>query len=66
MKDRILNEMVQNTANLMEAHAQSLDFIAQQFNNKGDHEKAAHIRRDLPRIAAAIALIREYGGCWTA
>lgn len=57
--------MVANTADLMEAKAEELELIAQQFDAKGNAKGAKHWRKDIPRIAEAIKLIRERAGCWT-
>lgn len=64
-KDTIINEMVVNAADVMEAKAEYFEMVAAQFDEKGDTVTAAHWRRHIPGIVAAVALIRENAGCWS-
>lgn len=66
MKDRhtILNEMVLNVADIMEAKAEYLELVAQQYEEDGNIERAEEWRKDLPKIQEAVALIRSKSGCW--
>ena len=66
MKDRhtILNEMVLNVADIMEAKAEYLELVAQQYEESGNIERAEEWRKDLPKIREAVALIRSKSGCW--
>lgn len=63
-KNRIINEMVINTSDVMEAKVKSMEMIAEQFEDKGDTESAAAWRKNIPAIRQAIAIMREYSGCW--
>lgn len=60
---RVLNEMVDNAAELMEEYIKSQELIASQFDNK-DPERAAIIRQDIPDIQTALAVMRKRSGNW--
>lgn len=66
MKDKntIINEIMANAADIMEAKLDYIELVAKQFEDKGNAEQAARCRKDIPRIKAAVELMREYGGCW--
>lgn len=63
-KYTIINEMVANTAYVMESKAEELEMTAEGFERKGDHERAARWREDLADIARAVTVIRKLEGCW--
>lgn len=63
-KSTILNQIVSNAATLMEIKADSLQCIAEQYEEKGDLERAAMWREDIPAILAAVALMQKLSGCW--
>jgi hypothetical protein len=63
-KSRIINEMVVNASDVMEAKAEEMERIAQQFEAKGDTQRAKHIKADVPEIKKAIELMRKLEGCW--
>lgn len=62
-KNTIIAEMVLNAACVMEDKAEFLEILAEQYDDT-DAERAARIRKDIPRILEAVELIREFGGCW--
>ncbi len=66
MKDKytIINEMVLNTAHVMESKADEKEIIAQQYEEDGNEIKAQLWREDIERIKDAVELIRKYAGCW--
>ena len=63
-KNRMINEIVENAAFIMEAHAQQLELIAEQMEAKGDAVRAASCRKDIPAITEAINIMRKLSGCW--
>lgn len=66
MKDRnrIINEMVASATDVMEAKAQEMELIAQQFDAKGDVGRAEFFREDVREIREAVKLMRKLDGCW--
>ena len=63
-KNSILNRLVEDAASLMEAKAEYIELVAEQFDEKGDKERAATWREDIPKINAAVELMRERAGSW--
>lgn len=63
-KDTIINEMVLNTACVMEAKVEYNELVAQQMEAKGDINTATNLRAYNKRIADAINVIRASEGCW--
>lgn len=63
-KNRIINEMVANTADVLEAKAEEVECIAEQYEAKGDIERATDWRKDLPAIRSAVEIMRLRAGCW--
>lgn len=67
MKDKntIINQMIMNAADVMEAKIEYNEIVVEMFEEKGDTERVKNLRDLNVRIAAAIATIRENDGCWT-
>jgi hypothetical protein len=63
-KNTIINEMINNTADVMEAKADYNECVAEQMEQKGKVETAERLREMNKRIMGAVALIRENAGCW--
>jgi hypothetical protein len=63
-KSQIINEMVINAADVMEAKSEYLEMVAKQFDEQGCSERASFFRQDLPKIKEAVELIRKRAGCW--
>jgi hypothetical protein len=63
-KCQIINEIVTNASDIMEAKAEEMECIAQQFDAKADTERAERLRKDVQEIGKAIELMRRFGGCW--
>ena len=66
MKDKntIVNEMVENTTDIMEEKAQFCQCVADQYVEKGDTIRAEHWSGEAQAIMEVVKFIRERGGCW--
>lgn len=66
MKDKntIINEIVGNAADVMAAKLDFNECVAEQMERKGNTDVASRLRAQNARIADAVALMREFGGCW--
>jgi hypothetical protein len=64
MKNRMINDMVMYSADIMESKSRELEMIAEQYEEKGDLTRAEEWRKDIQPIMQAVALIRSRGGCW--
>ena len=63
-KNTIINELVDNAAEVMEAKAEYNELVAEQFEKKGDMERVQRLREINTRIADAVALMRDWAGSW--
>lgn len=63
-KDNIINLVVENAADIMEAKAEYNELVAEQLAANGKSETADRLRSQNKRIAEAVKLIRENAGCW--
>ncbi len=63
-KNTIINEMVWNTADIMEANAKYHELVAEQYDSKGETGEAAYWRKDIKAMMQAVELIRKLAGCW--
>ena len=64
-KNSIINQIVSNAADVMEAKAEEEEMIADLFEGKGDHERASKLRDRIKCTTEAVALMRANAGCWT-
>lgn len=60
----IINEMVANSADVMEAKIVYLECVAVQYEAKGETVIAQMWRQDIPDIKKAIEVMRKLAGCW--
>lgn len=63
-KHTIINHIVAHAADIMEAKVEHLEDLVEVFREKGDTERVQSVGRDIEPMKAAVALMREYGGCW--
>ena len=63
-KSRIINELVSSASDIMEAHADYLELVAEGFDESNQPERAAKWREDIPKIHQAVELMRRLEGCW--
>lgn len=63
-KNTILNEMVENTAEVMLGKIEYLEIVRDQFEKKDDKARVANLNADIAEMRAAVATIHKFSGCW--
>jgi hypothetical protein len=63
-KNTILNDLMDNAAELMAGKIQYTQIVLEQFQEKGDTERIATLTADIAEMTAAMKTITKRSGCW--
>lgn len=63
-KTRILNEMVEHAADIMELKMEYQQLMIEQYIEKGDIGRLEHWQNEHNKTEECVNFMRDRGGCW--